>query len=275
MIRKIALLIAVIMAIFAVEALAGKESDKVIVNEYDLEEFRGITADDIYEVHVTHGLVQSVRVEVSDWLADFVEIGVSGKTLNLSVKPGIYKSGISISREGIRIRSRRNSGKIKVFVTAPELYRVKLSGAASLIAEGKFICDNGDFRIELSGASNAKGLLVEGSKADIHMSGASTLDLDGAFDSVKAALSGASNFDMNVDCGDFYGHISGASSIKLSGKGDFIRFEGSGASNLIAPDFHANEGNVRLSGASHASVNVSGSLDIKTSGASSCTNKAR
>ena len=80
---------------------------------------------------------------------------------------------------------------------------------------------------------------------------------------------------MNVDCGDFYSHMSGASSIKLAGKGDYIRSEGSGASNLIAPDFLANEGNVRLSGASHASVNVSGSLDIKTSGASSCTNKAR
>ena len=43
----------------------------------------------------------------------------------------------------------------------------------------------------------------------------------------------------------------------------------SGASNLDLSNFHVNDANIGLSGASHATVNLDGRLDVEASGASS------
>jgi hypothetical protein len=81
-------------------------------------------------------------------------------------------------------------------------------------------------------------------------------------------ISGASQLQGDIETGDVDFGISGASRVALSGKGQKMALEVSGASQGSLDDFVVSEATVELSGASHATVNVTGKLDADVSGAS-------
>jgi hypothetical protein len=104
--------------------------------------------------------------------------------------------------------------------------------------------------LDLSGASHAK---VEGFESD----GDLTIE-----------ASGASSVKGRVVVGRLVLDLSGASSVKLEGSADSLDLEASGACRARLGGFMAGKGKTELSGASEATVNVSGKLDVDASGAS-------
>jgi hypothetical protein len=107
----------------------------------------------------------------------------------------------------------------------------------------------------------------------LNASGASHATLSG-FNStspLKVDLSGASRASGQINCGDADIQVSGAGDISLDGSAGDLRLELSGASGAELDGFSVQDAVVQLSGASHATVDVSGTLDTELSGASHLT----
>jgi hypothetical protein len=115
-------------------------------------------------------------------------------------------------------------------------------------------------------------------EADITMPALSELELSGASeakisgfrstDSFKLSASGASRAEGEIRTGDLNIQLSGASRADLVGEGGDLVLQASGASDADLQDFPINNADVELSGASRATVNISGILDLNASGAS-------
>jgi hypothetical protein len=104
----------------------------------------------------------------------------------------------------------------------------------------------------------------------LELSGASHAAITG-FESTKAFdvnLSGASRLRGDIEAGDATFDASGASRVTLNGSTRNVTVEGSGASQIDLSDFAVADAKVKLSGASTATVNPSGTLDVDASGAS-------
>ena len=101
-------------------------------------------------------------------------------------------------------------------------------------------------------------------------SGASKSDVSGFrnLNDLSIDLSGASkaNFDVQANRVDL--DLSGASKIDFRGSGNNLRADVSGASELDGFDYAFVDATLDVSGASHAYVNASNSLNVTASGAS-------
>ncbi len=104
----------------------------------------------------------------------------------------------------------------------------------------------------------------------LDMSGASSAEILG-FDSAKPLsieASGASKVHGSIKASSLSADLSGASSLELKGSAQSLNLEASGASDAELADFPVAQASASLSGASDATVQVTGKLDINTSGAS-------
>ena len=101
-------------------------------------------------------------------------------------------------------------------------------------------------------------------------SGASRFIVDGDIrgESASVFLSGASRFSGEMHVNNLYADLSGASFMLLEGSADSSDLKASGASNIEDYEFSIDDLMIHLSGASQASVTVSGKMDITVSGAS-------
>lgn len=143
--------------------------------------------------------------------------------------------------------------KLKAYIAVQNLDEIKGSGASDFKIDGALNTSN--LKLNFSGASDLNGKLVVNGKLDIHLSGASDIDINGTANEVTIDASGASD----VKAYDFTTtnctvDASGASSIRIT----------------VDKELSA-----KLSGAS--SVHYKGSAlirDIKTSGASSISRKS-
>jgi hypothetical protein len=87
-------------------------------------------------------------------------------------------------------------------------------------------------------------------------------------DRLDVKLSGASSLSGDIVAGDVDVEASGASDVMLDGSGRDLNIDASGASTVDMEMFPVADARVHLSGASKAMVDVSGSLDVDASGAS-------
>lgn len=108
---------------------------------------------------------------------------------------------------------------------------------------------------------NLKSLSLEGA-ANVLLS-----DFDFAHD-FTLDLSGASSATGSMNVHTLRAILSGASSLFLQGTSERLHVTASGASSLVLDQLSSQQGFIELSGASHASVTITETLDANLSGAS-------
>jgi hypothetical protein len=104
----------------------------------------------------------------------------------------------------------------------------------------------------------------------LHLSGASQAVVNG-FSSTRdldVHLTGASGLRGDVEAGDVAFHLSGASNVTLAGYARALTLAASGASQVHLAELTVEDAEVKVSGASTVTVNPSGRLDVRASGAS-------
>jgi hypothetical protein len=89
--------------------------------------------------------------------------------------------------------------------------------------------------------------------------------------SLDAEVSGASRLQGDIKSGNARFDLSGASQMDLQGSAGNLDLTVSGASTATLDGFESKNTSVEASGASHATVNASGALNVEASGASSVT----
>ena len=140
------------------------------------------------------------------------------------------------------------------------------------------VSKNGDrLVLDLEGGLNVRNATL---RATITMPQLTGLDISGASrvevtdfrssDDLVVALSGVSRLDGDIGAGDVSFTLSGASRLELEGSAKDIRLDVGGASNVDLKDFPVDDARVKLSGASHATLDVRKTLGpADLSGASS------
>jgi Fe-S cluster biogenesis protein NfuA len=177
------------------------------------KDFSAVSVSSNMELHVTQGTPYAVRIETDQNLMQYIDVRTNGHELQIGVKNNYNLDP---------------SGKINVYVTAPEFKSLKASGACHLYSDGKLSSKDGVY-FDVSGASEAK--------IDVN---APTIEVE----------------------------LSGASSINFKGETKTLRIDGSGASEVKCYDLMAETVDVDLSGACNAEVFASVKLKAGASGAS-------
>jgi Putative auto-transporter adhesin, head GIN domain len=196
----------------------------------------GVTRLDVahgFDVRVTFGQPETVTVTYDDNLADLLDVGVSGGTLRLQLKP----HGIITNRPTLRAE-----------VTVGRLEEIRAAGASTVDVAGPV--QNPGLRLEISGGSRVAAELGL-DRADATVSGGSRLELTGAAGTFKVdgsggsrlelvelsvhdldiQLSGASHANVWADQ-TIAAQLSGASSLTYKGTPRFTKRDTSGASTI-------------------------------------------
>ena len=135
---------------------------------------------------------------------------------------------------------------------------------------------DGTLRIRLKPGTSVRNATLE---ADVTAPGVSSIEVSGAAklhlsdelagQRIKMTLSGAGEIDGPVRFDEAGADLSGASHLELSGTAGKLDIRGSGASRLEAEQLQVGQLTIDLSGASQATVSVSGTISAQVSGASS------
>jgi len=209
-------------------------SGKLETREMDYSNFTKLDAGYAFQVEITRADSFFVSITLDDNLYDYLEVSQAGSTLRIRLK-----SGYSYLRTTQR-----------AIITMPDLRGLNLSGAS---------------RGDVSGFSSTDSL-------DIDLSGASSLDIDGlTAGNTDFNISGASRVYGSIEIADGDFNVSGASTVELEGTATDVTMNVSGASTMRLRDFAVDDADIILSGASSATINASGSLDVNASGASGLT----
>ena len=262
---------------------------KMETKTFNLSGFHGLQVSWTYQVALTQADHYSVRVEAPDFVIPYLDVKVAGDNLVLGIKemPKDIRRKVEMVLKHDEVRAwvampslagLAMSGASKLNATgafsAPQFnFRLELSGATSVqglsvkAPEADFRASGAakfdvrgsfaDLKMNLSGAITAN--LDTGSEAvdeaDLKLSGAVKLKLQGRVEKLDLSASGAANFAMDGSVGDLNASASGGVRLDLLG----------------AP---AQAADLSLSGAARAEIDVRETLNISLSGGSTCRYKA-
>jgi len=211
-----------------------KGSGNVVKEERTVKDFKGIDVGNAIDVILTVGESKKVVVESDDNIIKYIKTEVTAD------------GTLKIKMEGkIKIKS---PTKLNVYVTCPEISKLRASGASSILGKNEISGD--ELKIESSGASDIE-CSINTKKLTIDISGASDIKLKGKTLHIQAETSGASSFiasafqaetaDVDVSGAsdakfkvtkELNADISGASSFKYSGSPQVKKVNRSGASSI-------------------------------------------
>jgi hypothetical protein len=204
-------------------------SGPIVQKSYDLAGFNEIEISHDFEYDISRADTFRVDASIHQNLTDRLDINRSGQTLIVRLTDGAIA----------------NSGA-KITITLPELVRLEVSGAARGNVAGFKSANN--FTLQISGAS----------QSNINVEAAQT----------KIDISGASRVNGSLKAADLHLTVTGASHCDLTGSSAPAAIVVSGASTVNMPDLVMQSAGIELSGASTATINTSGKLDLAVSGAS-------
>jgi len=212
-------------------------SGHVVTDSRDFSNFTGAEVGSTIDLYVKQDSAYSVKVETDDNLQQYIVIDQSGSTLHIR------------ERQNTNLRS---TGKIKVYISAPEFKYLDASGASRIIGQN-LLTSSSITEIGVSGASNAE-LELKSPKVTVDVSGASEITLKGETKDLSIEASGASTvrgfglLSENTDVGlsgasraEVFGSVkinasaSGASDVYYMGAGAVTKDE-SGASSVRKSD---------------------------------------
>jgi hypothetical protein len=199
--------------------------------EYDFTDFTGIEIGHAFELEVTPSDTYKITVTAPESVLDRIDVSKVGSTLKIDMDTWFFSW----------------HSTPKVTITMPDLRSLNLSGAS-----------RGDAR-EFKSPNDF----------DLHLSGASNLDIDMEMGGFRAEISGASRLAGYLKASSSDIELSGASRSDLKGSAGDIKLDASGASQANLADFSVEDASIELSGASRASLTVNGRMDASLSGVSS------
>ncbi|MFP4363701.1 MAG: GIN domain-containing protein [Spirochaetia bacterium] len=190
-------------------------SREIVARTYDLDGFTSLRFSGTWNIELQEGDEYQVNLEVSENLADRLNIRLSGDTLVLGINSGFL-----------------NFGTLRAEIVMPSLSNIEGSGAVEVLCQD-FVGNQLD--VELSGA--AKIEMIDCSYEDLNLSssGAVSAELrDSLFNNAHVDLSGAASVEVTMNGGQLTGSISGGGSVDYWGSVSYEDISVSGAASIDA-----------------------------------------
>jgi hypothetical protein len=173
--------------------------------------FNEVEVSGVFQVEIVAGKEYSVEIQADDNILPLIQTKVHGETLQIELEQSVKPRSEMIVR-----------------LTAPNIERVRSSGAAKINASG---IKNEQFSVDTSGASKIT-LSGETAKLNIDVSGASKIDAEQlSASAVNIDSSGASKIAVNA-ANEIRTEASGASVITYTGDPKTVDNHASGASSI-------------------------------------------
>lgn len=185
---------------------------KIVKEERKVGNFKGISVGGAFDVYLKRGNQITLSVEADENLLPVIKTEVRGDILKITTTEGI-----------------RNSSKLDIYITMPELEKLDVSGACEIKGEGRF--NMKELEVDASGACEIK-LEIDVDYLEMNISGASEVDLSGKAVNSEIELSGASElsaFELVMEICDI--EASGASSADIYVNNE-LEVDASGASDI-------------------------------------------
>ncbi len=226
---------------------------------YDMDGFNAIEVSKAVDVVYTGGTAQSVSVEIDDGDFDALDMEVDGRTLKITrPKPrGLFGSdNLSIKNRGDGRRITYNGKRvpeITVYVSSPELVRLKASSSARATAD-TLTGDSLELRASSSADLEASGIDV--ARLTVKASSSGDIKAEGVCGRLEAGASSSGDLvapDLTCETADIDVSSSGGVSAAISG-GDVLAEASS-------------SGDIKLTGTCgtfEAAASSSGDIDAKT-----------
>jgi len=231
--------IAVVIPLLLVLAAgcSSSKSDEVVgssgttTKEYDYSGFTAVHVDNDFSATVTRGEAFKVSVTVNENLAEYLKVAVEGDTLSIGLDQTVQY----------------RLANLRADITLPSLSGMEVDGGSDA-----YVAD-----------------FVSQGPLDLKVSGAGQVSLGGVrYGAATFTVSGASLLDGTLQAKEVIADVSGAAKVSLNGTAPWGKLSASGASKLLMNNFALRKAEVKLSGASQASVRVNGTLAADLSGAS-------
>jgi hypothetical protein len=224
----LALLVPVIMTACAVPFLTpvGPETSR----EYNLSGFTKVESGSGFETTITKGESYKVTITTNQNLFSYLDISLSGTTLNLQTRPLTIQS-FSI---------------LKAEVTMPDLREINFSGGSQGHISG--FASGEDFNVSASGGSN--------------------ININVQVGKITFDISGGSRVEGNVNTGATNISLSGGSNLGIIGTGGETVLNLSGGSRADLQQYSVSNADVTLRDGSNGSVIAGGVLNVNLSGGS-------
>ena len=217
------------LAIGCAGSLAG--SGKLETWDMDYRDFTVLDVGSTFEVDVIRGDSYRVTITADDNFLQSLDIEKIGDTLHVGLKELALPVDATLKAE----------------IIMPDLRRLNLSGASKAGVNG--FSSTNRLELDISGTSSLIVSNLEAGDTEIHVSGASDVSGD-----IKAA-----NCDFTLSKGSI---------VDLKGSARDVSIQASNASRVILGDFTVVDAKVNLSGATYATVNARGGIDVALSGVS-------
>lgn len=194
-------------------------SGNVTTQDRSISGFSAVESSGFFDVYLSSGSTQNVRVEADDNLHEYIETTVNGNELEID------------TRDGYRIKTNKD---IKIYITSPEFNKVHLSGSGNIISQNQ-IKGNDKIDLSVSGSGNIK-VDLHAPSVDAHMSGSGDVNLSGEARKFEGSLSGSGNIRaMDLKTEETSIRISGSGNadvfastkldVRVTGSGD-VRYKG-------------------------------------------------
>jgi hypothetical protein len=231
--RNLLLIVCAVLGIASICPAASVREKRDVTGQ-----FRQINSSSGIAVHFTQGGAVKIEVEAEEDVIKNIITELRGETLVVKFKPGA----------GTKWNFRFNSSSVNVYVTAPELSAIEISGGARFNAER---INSASFSISQSGGarSNISGLALSG-KISISTSGGAaavieSLECSGG----ELSTSGGASITAKVKCsGEIEASASGGARITLSGNAKTVEASASGGASVNIGDLSSDNVNSSSSG---------------------------
>jgi len=188
--KKIPLLL--IIAIIGTSAVAQyqhtlKPSGNVITRDVAVKPFTAIKANGLYELILTQGSTESVKVETDDNLQSLIEVSNDGNTLLID-EPKLRNNGVNFeSADGERTKKQH----FKIYVNFKSISSLDVQTIGNTHADGTLNFDALTINDRSVGSIN---LSLNAAKLTITNKGVGTITLSGKVDNAVITNSGVGSF---------------------------------------------------------------------------------
>jgi hypothetical protein len=186
-----------------------------------------------YEVIVTQGDAESVRVEADENLQQYIEVVVQGDQLEID------------TRDGINIRPRKD---IKIYITAPLFRALSVTGSGDVKSTSKLTSD----RIALSVTGSGDIMVdIDAPVVETEITGSGSININGNTRTLNAEINGSGEVHA-------FSLMSENTDVEISGSGEAEVFASKGLEVSIA-----GSGDVAYKGTASVNQSIAGSGNIR------------
>lgn len=203
----------------------------------EVSAFTAVDAAGSMRVVLRQGSPQRVEVDASEADQAKVETTVDGSRLRVGQHHGANGNW----------RNERFEGPVTVYVTAPSLTAVSVSGSGDLRVEGA-VQASGDFRVSVAGSGNLNLPQLTAENLTVSVAGSGNLNLTSlTAQNLKTSVAGSGDVTLGGRCLQH--------SIAIQGSGE-----------VKAASLQTEDATVRISGSGNASITATKTLNSRISG---------